>query len=832
MLKKPANINFDKELFKRSVINNVKTLYRKTLEEASDQQIFQAVAYSVKDVIVDNWMATQKEYEKKDPKTVYYLSMEFLMGRALGNNLINLKAYDEVAEALEELGVDINVVEDQEPDAALGNGGLGRLAACFLDSLATLGYSAYGCGIRYRYGMFKQQIRDGYQIEVPDNWLADGNPFELRRPEYAKEVKFGGYVNVYVDENGRNCFKQEGYQSVRAIPYDLPIVGYGNGIVNTLRIWDAEAVECFKLDSFDKGDYQKAVEQENLARNIVEVLYPNDNHYAGKELRLKQQYFFISASVQAAVAKYMRKHDDIRKFHEKVTFQLNDTHPTVAIAELMRILMDDYYLSWEEAWEVTTKTCAYTNHTIMAEALEKWPIELFSRLLPRIYQIVEEINRRFLEQVARQYPGNQQKIAKMAIIYDGQVKMAHLAIVAGYSVNGVARLHTEILKKQELKDFYEMMPEKFNNKTNGITQRRFLLHGNPLLASWVTNHVGSDWITDLSKISGLKIYADDEKAQREFMNIKYQNKVRLARYILEHNGIEVDPRSIFDVQVKRLHEYKRQLLNILHIMYLYNELKDHPEMDFYPRTFIFGAKAAAGYRNAKLTIKLINAVAEVVNNDPAIGGRIKVVFIEDYKVSNAEWIFAAADVSEQISTASKEASGTGNMKFMLNGAITLGTMDGANVEIVEEVGAENAVIFGLSSDEVIQYENYGGYNPMDIFNNDPDIRRVLMQLINGTFAPYDTELFRPLYNSLLNTQSTAKADMYFILKDFKPYAEAQRRIEAFYRDEKAWARSAILNVACSGKFSSDRTIQEYVDELWHLDKVVLPKPETERRSRF
>ena len=823
MLKKPAIQNFDKELFKRIVLNNIKTLYRKTLEEATDQQIFQAVAYSVKDVIVDNWMATQKEYEKKDPKTVYYLSMEFLMGRALGNDLINLQAYDEVAEALEELGVDINVVEDQEPDAALGNGGLGRLAACFLDSLATLGYAAYGCGIRYRYGMFKQQIRDGYQVEVPDNWLADGNPFELRRPEYAKEVKFGGYVNVYVDENGRNCFKQEGYQSVKAIPYDMPIVGYGNGIVNTLRIWDAEAVECFKLDSFDKGDYQKAVEQENLARNIVEVLYPNDNHYAGKELRLKQQYFFISASVQEAVAKYMRKHDDIRKFHEKVTFQLNDTHPTVAIAELMRILMDDYYLTWEEAWEVTTKTCAYTNHTIMAEALEKWPIELFSRLLPRIYQIVEEINRRFLEQVARQYPGNQQKIAKMAIIYDGQVKMAHLAIVAGYSVNGVARLHTEILKNQELKDFYEMMPEKFNNKTNGITQRRFLLHGNPLLASWVSNHVGNDWITDLSKISGLKIYADDEKAQREFMNIKYQNKVRLAKYILEHNGIQVDPRSIFDVQVKRLHEYKRQLLNILHIMYLYNELKDHPEKDFYPRTFIFGAKAAAGYRNAKLTIKLINAVADVVNNDPAIGGRIKVVFIEDYKVSNAEWIFAAADVSEQISTASKEASGTGNMKFMLNGAITLGTMDGANVEIVEEVGSDNAVIFGLSSDEVIRYENFGGYNPMEIFNNDPDIRRVLMQLINGTFAPYDTELFRPLYNSLLNTQSTSRADMYFILKDFKPYAEAQRRIEAFYRDEKAWARSAILNVACSGKFSSDRTIQEYVDDIWHLDKVVLPK---------
>ena len=823
MLKKPVLQKFDKELFKNSVIYNVKTLYRKTLEEATQQQIFQAVAYAIKDVIVDNWMNTQKEYAKQDPKTVYYLSMEFLMGRALGNNLINLQAYNDVAEALEDLGIDINLVEDQEPDPALGNGGLGRLAACFLDSLATMGYSAYGCGIRYRYGMFKQEIRDGYQIEVPDNWLADGNPFELRRPEYAKEVKFGGYVNVYVDENGRNNFKQEGYQSVKAIPYDMPIVGYGNGIVNTLRIWDAEPVECFQLESFDKGDYQKAVEQENLARNIVEVLYPNDNHYAGKELRLKQQYFFISASVQEAVEKYMRTHDDIRKFHEKVTFQLNDTHPTVAIAELMRILMDDYYLTWDEAWAVTTKTCAYTNHTIMAEALEKWPIELFSRLLPRIYQIVEEINRRFIAQVSQQYPGDQNKIAKMAIIYDGQVKMAHLAIVSGYSVNGVARLHTEILEKQELRDFYEMMPEKFNNKTNGITQRRFLLHGNPLLAQWVTDHVGNDWITDLSKISGLKIYAEDEKAQQEFMNIKYQNKVRLARYSLEHNGVEVDPRSIFDVQVKRLHEYKRQLLNILHIMYLYNELKNNPQMEFYPRTFIFGAKAAAGYRNAKLTIKLINAVADVVNNDPSIGGKIKVVFIEDYKVSNAEWIFAAADVSEQISTASKEASGTGNMKFMLNGALTLGTMDGANVEIVEEVGMENAFIFGLSSDEVIRFENYGGYNPMDIFNNDPDIRRVLMQLINGTFAPYDTELFRPLYNSLLNTQSTSKADMYFILKDFKPYAEAQRRVEAAYRDEANWAKSAILNVACSGKFSSDRTIQEYVDDIWHLDKVVLPK---------
>ena len=816
-------LKFDKELFKRSVLYNVRTLYRKTLEEATPQQIFQAVSYAIKDQIVENWMATQKAYEEEDPKMVYYMSMEFLMGRALGNNMINLQAYDTVKEALEELNLDINLVEDQEPDAALGNGGLGRLAACFLDSLATLGYPAYGCGIRYRYGMFKQQIRDGFQVEVPDNWLMDGNPFELRRPEYAKTVKFGGYVAVRT-ENGRSFFAQEGYQSVKAVPFDFPIVGYGNGIVNTLRIWDAEPVECFQLDSFDKGDYQKAVEQENLARNIVEVLYPNDNHYAGKELRLKQQYFFISASVQEAVAKYMRKHDDIRKFHEKVTFQLNDTHPTVAVPELMRILMDEYFLTWDEAWEVTTKTCAYTNHTIMAEALEKWPIELFSRLLPRIYQIVEEINRRFIKDIEAKYAGTdvnvQEKIRKMAIVYDGQVKMAHMAIVAGYSVNGVARLHTEILKKQELKDFYEMFPERFNNKTNGITQRRFLLHGNPLLAKWVTERIGDEWITDLSRISKLKVYADDEKAQQEFMNIKYQNKVRLAKYILEHNGVEVDPRSIFDVQVKRLHEYKRQLLNILHVMYLYNEIKEHPEMEFYPRTFIFGAKAAAGYRNAKLTIKLINSVADVVNNDASINGKLKVVFIENYNVSNAEMIFAAADVSEQISTASKEASGTGNMKFMLNGALTLGTMDGANVEIVEEVGEENAFIFGLSSDEVIQYENFGGYNPMDIFNNDQDIRKVLMQLINGTYSQ-DTELFRHLYNSLLNTFSTSKADTYFILKDFRSYAEAQKKVEAAYADEKAWAKSAILNVASSGKFTSDRTIQQYVDEIWNLDKVVL-----------
>ena len=818
-----TNEMFKKEAFKKSVKDNVKFLYRKTIEEATQEQIFQAVSYSVKDVIIDNWLATQKAYDEQDPKIVYYMSMEFLMGRALGNNLINLCAYGEVKEALEELGFDLNCIEDQEPDPALGNGGLGRLAACFLDSLATLNYAAYGCGIRYHYGMFKQKIQNGYQIEVPDNWLKNGYPFELRRPEYAKEVHFGGYVRVEYDpEKGGNKFIHEGYQAVKAIPYDMPITGYNNDVVNTLRIWDAEPIVDFELDSFDKGDYKKAVEQENLARNIVEVLYPNDNHYAGKELRLKQQYFFVSASLQAAIAKYKKKHGDIHKLYEKVTFQMNDTHPTVAVAELMRILMDEEGLGWDEAWEVTRKSVAYTNHTIMSEALEKWPIELFSRLLPRVYQIIEEINRRFILEIQAKYPGNYEKIKKMAIIYDGQVKMAHLAIAAGYSVNGVARLHTEILKNQELKDFYEMMPEKFNNKTNGITQRRFLLHANPLLADWITEHIGPDWVTDLPQLKKLAVYADDEKALQEFMNIKFKNKERLAKYILEHNGVEVDPHSIFDVQVKRLHEYKRQLLNILHVIYLYNQIKMHPEMEFYPRTFIFGAKASAGYATAKKIIKLINSVADVVNNAASINGKIKVVFIENYRVSNAEWIFAAADVSEQISTASKEASGTGNMKFMLNGAPTLGTMDGANVEIVEEVGAENAFIFGLSSDEVINYENNGGYDPNVIYNTDEEIRQVLMQLINGTFSS-DTELFRDLYDSLLNTKNTDRADRYFILADFRSYADAQKRVEAAYRDEKGWAKKALLNTACSGKFTSDRTIQEYVDDIWHLDKVIVRK---------
>jgi starch phosphorylase len=814
---------FDKDTFKETVKDNVKILYRKTIEEAEPQQIFQAVSYTVKDIIIDDWLATQEEYRKKDAKTVYYMSMEFLMGRALGNNLINMTAYKEVREALNEMNIDLNVLEDQEPDAALGNGGLGRLAACFMDSLASLNYPAYGCGIRYRYGMFKQKIENGYQVETPDNWLKDGNPFELCREEYAKEVRFGGTIRFEKDEEtGKDIFIQENYESVRAIPYDMPIVGYGNNVVNTLRIWDAEAITNFSLESFDRGDYHKAVEQENLAKMIVDVLYPNDNHYAGKELRLKQQYFFISASLQAMIAKYKKRHDDIKELHSKVVIQMNDTHPTVAVPELMRLLIDVEGLTWEEAWEVTRKTCAYTNHTIMSEALEKWPVDLFARLLPRIFQIVQEIDRRFIGEIRVKYSGNEDKIKAMSIIRDNQVRMANMAIIAGFSVNGVARLHTEILKNQELKDFYDMMPEKFNNKTNGITQRRFLLHGNPLLSDWITDKIGDAWITDLSKIGNLKPLVNDEQIRREFMQIKYQNKIRLAKYIKDNNGIDVDPNSIFDVQVKRLHEYKRQLLNILHIMYLYNQIKEHPEMSFYPRTFIFGAKAAAGYLRAKETIKLINSVARVVNNDRSINGKLKIVFIEDYRVSNAELIFAAADVSEQISTASKEASGTGNMKFMLNGAPTLGTMDGANVEIVEEVGLENAFIFGLSSEEVIQFEQNKDYNPVDIYLNDWELKRVVDQLMDGTYAEGNHDMYKNLYNSLLNTQNTDRADAYFILKDFRSYAEAQKKVEASYRDSHKWSKISIMNTACSGKFTSDRTIEEYVKDIWKLEKVLVP----------
>ena len=814
------NINIDKKHLKETIIDNVKVLFRKEISEASNEQVYQALSYAIKDIIMDEWIATHKEYDKQDAKVVYYMSMEFLIGRALGNNIINICAVDTVKEVLDELGFDLNTIEDMEPDPALGNGGLGRLAACFLDSLASLGYPAYGAGIRYHYGMFKQQIENGYQIEKPDDWLKNGFPFEVKRDEYACEVRFGGDVHVeFVD--GKTKFVQKDFGSVRAVPYDMPVVGYNNNVINTLRIWDAEPIVNFSLEEFDKGEYHKAIEQENLARNICNVLYPNDNHYSGKELRLKQQYFFISATLQTALKKFKQKHDNIYDLPNKVIFQMNDTHPTVAVPELMRLLLDEEGLDWDAAWSIATKCLAYTNHTIMSEALEKWPIDLFRALLPRVYQIVEEIDRRFNEQIKAHFGNDESKIADMAILYNNQVRMAFMAIVASFSVNGVAKLHTEILKHQELKNFYEMMPEKFNNKTNGITQRRFLLHANPKLAAWISDKIGENWITDLSELAKLKPYIDDEKAQEEFMQIKYENKLRLIEYIKEHNGIELDPNSIFDIQIKRLHEYKRQLLNILNVMSLYNKLKENPDMDIVPRSFIFGAKAAAGYRRAKLTIKLINAVADVVNNDKSIKGKIKVVFIEDYRVSNAEILFAAADLSEQISTASKEASGTGNMKFMLNGALTIGTMDGANVEIVEEVGMENAFIFGLSSDEVIAYEKNGNYNPVEIYDSNPEVKKVLMQLIDGFYSPEDKDLFRDIYDSLLNTNSSDIADTYFILKDFDSYKEARERADRAYRDKKAWARMALTQTANAGKFSSDRTIEEYVRDIWNLKKITV-----------
>ena len=805
----------------REVVSRVKTMFRKDFGEATKLEIYQACAEVVNDIIIDNWLTTQKEFTKQDPKCVYYMSMEFLIGRLLGNNMINMRGYTEVMDALNDLGVDINEIEDQEPDPALGNGGLGRLAACFLDSLATLQYPAYGCGIRYHYGMFKQKIENGFQEEVPDDWLKTRYPFELERSEYEFEVKFGGWVRYEGQPDGSTKYIHEGYNSVIATPYDMPITGFDNGMVNTLMIWDAKPKEVFRLQSFEKGDYTKAVEDMNLARNLTEVLYPNDNHIQGKELRLKQQYFFVSASLQRALQKYMRFHEDIHNLPEKVVFQMNDTHPTLTVAELMRLLMDEYGLGWDEAWEITTHCVAYTNHTIMSEALEKWPQDIFKALLPRIFMIVEEINRRFCDDIRAKFPGDEDRVGRMAILADGQVKMAHMAIAASYSVNGVAALHTEILKNVSLHDFYEMYPEKFNNKTNGITQRRFLMHGNYLLSDWVISKIGRGWITDLSQMEKLTRYLNDEKSLKEFMDIKLQNKKRLAKYIYEHNGIEVNPNSIFDVQVKRLHEYKRQLLNILHVMYLYNQLKEHPENELYPHTFIFGAKASAGYENAKLIIKLINNVAAVINNDKSIDGKIKVVFIEDYRVSNAEWIFAAADVSEQISTASKEASGTGNMKFMLNGAVTIGTMDGANVEMYQEVGPDNMFIFGMSSEEVIAHEKNNDYDPVIEMENNHHIRKVLTQLVNGYYSMDNPELFRPIYNSLLNTECTSRADMYFVLKDFASYCEAHDKIQDAYFNKKKWAQMALTNVAHVGKFSSDRTIQEYVDDIWHLDKLEL-----------
>ena len=802
-----------KETIKNAVVDSLRNLFRKTVDTATDVEIYEAAVYALRTVFTEKWIKTHDEYREKDVKVVYYLSMEFLMGRFFGNSVMNLMMYDTVREALEELGFDYNSIENTEPDPGLGNGGLGRLAACFLDSLSTMEYPAYGCGIRYHYGIFEQKIENGYQVEKPDNWLANGDFWSIKRTEYEAEVKFGGDVRTEIKDNGELKFIQENYSSVIAVPYDYPVIGYGNNTVNTLRLWEARPKNFFDLQSFNAGNYAKALEEQNIANTITEVLYPADEHIQGKELRLRQQYFFISATVQRVIARFKKDHDDFSLLPDKVAFQLNDTHPSIAVAELMRVLVDENDVPWDKAWEITTKVCAYTNHTIMSEALEKWPVELFSRLLPRIYMIIEEINRRFCIELVQKYGNNPGKIHDMSIIADGQIKMAYLAIVGSHSVNGVAKLHTEILKKQELKDFYEFYPDKFNNKTNGITQRRWLLHANRPLAGLITDTIGDGWIRDLDELNKLLPMADNREFREKFMDIKRANKRALAEYIKMTNGVDIDPESIYDIQVKRLHEYKRQLLNVLHIIHLYFRLKAEPEMDITPRTFIFGAKAAAGYRMAKDIIKLINSVAEVVNNDPDVNGKIKVVFMANYCVSLAERLIPATDVSEQISTAGKEASGTGNMKFMLNGAVTIGTMDGANVEIHDEVGEENIIIFGLSSEETARMSREHSYNPWDMYHSDERIRRVMDSLVDGTFAPDNPELFRGVFNSLLGSD---RSDEYFVLKDFASYVEAQERLERIYKNKDEWARMAVINTAKSGKFSSDRTIREYAKEIWNL----------------
>jgi len=807
-----------KEQFKEELAANVRSLSRNTLNRATTRQIHDGLALTVRNLVTDKWIATHEEYNRGDVKTLYYLSMEFLMGRFLGNTLLALGEDEEVREIFKELGLDYNEIEDAEKDPGLGNGGLGRLAACFLESLSTLKYPAYGCGIRYRFGIFEQDIIDGHQVEKPDNWLEFGDTWGIKRSEYSCDVNFFGNVAAHKNEDGSTKFTLENPQTVVAIPYDYPILGYGNNTVNTLRLWDAQAKNTFDLQSFNQGNYSKAVEDENLARQLCEVLYPADEHISGKELRLKQQYFFISASLQTSLAKFMEMHEDLNQLPDKIVFQMNDTHPSVTVAELMRILMDDYGLAWNQAWEITQKTCAYTNHTILPEALETWPAELLSRLLPRIYMIIEEINRRFCAELVYKYGEDPDKIRSMAIIADGKVRMANLAVVGSYSVNGVAAIHTEILKASVFKDFYNVWPERFNNKTNGITQRRWLLHCNPELSTLIRNTIGNDFATDLDELQKLVPYADDKAFRDEFMKIKRNNKARLSDYILAECGIKVDPDSIFDIQIKRLHEYKRQLLNALHVLDLYYQLKINPSFDMQPRTFIFSAKAAASYHRAKLIIKLINDIAELVNNDPGIDGKIKVLFMKNYRVSLAERLIPAADLSEQISTAGKEASGTGNMKFMLNGAITIGTMDGANVEIFEEVGDENIFIFGMSVEEVQALYRSGQYSPWDIYNMNHNLRKALTSLIDGSLNPRDPNMFREIYEMLLNGTG-GRADEYFILKDYESYAEAQLRADTAYRDKDRWAKSAVLNTARSGKFSSDRTIKQYANEIWKLNPV-------------
>lgn len=804
----------DKEEFKARFIDKLKTLQGKSLEEASALDKYQALSAIVRDFISKKWVDTNQCYKQDIEKQVYYFSVEFLIGRLLGTNLLNLNLQGICAEGLAELGIDVNELEQQEADAGLGNGGLGRLAACFLDSLASLGLPGHGCGIRYKYGLFEQKIVNGYQVENPDNWLKNGNMWEFRKPDKAVKVRFGGTVRTeYSDAQLK--FIHEGYDTVLAVPYDIPIIGYQNNTVNTLRLWSAEtAEEQFDLTSFNKGDYLQGLEYRYAVEAISEILYPEDSYYGGRVLRLKQEYFFVSAGLQSIIRRFKRHHQSIHNLTDHVAVHINDTHPALCIPELMRILLDEEGFEWDEAWRITINTISYTNHTIMPEALEKWPIEIFQSLLPRLYMIVIEINERFCKELWNHYPGDWDKIRHMAVVADGYVKMANLAVVGSYSVNGVAKIHTEILKKDVMRDFYLHYPYKFNNKTNGITHRRWLVKSNPALAALITERISASWIYHPTDLRNLCRYANEPVLQQRIRAIKRDNKIQLANYIKNKYGITLNVDSIFDVQVKRIHAYKRQLLNALHIMYIYNQLRENPDMAIIPRTFIFAGKAAPGYYLAKQTIKLINAVAELVNRDSRIQDKIKVVFLENYSVSLGELIFAAADVSEQISTASKEASGTGNMKFMMNGAVTCGTLDGANIEIRDEVCSDNIIIFGLTADEVLSYNQNGTYRAMDIYNSDPLLRQVIDQLTND-FLPAPHEEFKALQDGLLHN------DEYFVLKDFEAYRAAQQKIDVRFGDQEVWARMCINNIACSGKFSSDRTVSEYAIGIWKVRPLMI-----------
>ena len=806
----------DKESFKEAYLNKLQTMYGKNLDEASLNDRYVALGSLIRDCIHSNWTKTNRQYNEKGEKQLYYFSIEFLLGKLLEMNLLNTGLTQVCTEALHDLGIEIDDIIQEEPDAGLGNGGLGRLASCFLDSMAALSLPGHGCGIRYKYGLFEQKVVHNNQVEVPDNWLKDGYIWEYRKSNKSVEVRFGGQVSRVEGTDGTVRYDHERYETVLAVPYDIPIVGYQNNTVNTLRLWSAELEESdFNFASFNRSDYLKAVEYKHSVERISKILYPDDSFLEGRLLRLKQEYFFVSAGLQSILRRFKRKNYKIKELPEKIAVHINDTHPALAVPELMRLLMDIEGLNWDEAWQITTRTISYTNHTIMPEALETWPVEMLKTLLPRIYMIIEEINEQFCRELWDKYPGEWKYIGGMAVIADGLIHMARLAVVGTYSVNGVAQLHTDILRKHIMHDFHKYYPYKFNNKTNGITHRRWLLKANPRLAGLISNVIGENWIRYPIELLGLCKFAADPAFKGQLAEIKLQNKLRLAKFIQEKHGIAVNVHSIFDVQIKRIHAYKRQILNALHIMHLYNQLKENPNFDMIPRTFIFAGKAAPSYYIAKQTVKLINILGSVINNDKEIKDKLKVVFLENYSVSLGEMIFPAADVSEQISTASKEASGTGNMKFMMNGAITLGTLDGANVEIKEAVGEEDIVIFGLTAQQALNYYSYGGYNAWDIYNGDNRIKKVMEQLVNG-FLPNEKEEFRPLYNYLLQNN-----DEFFVLKDFAGYSQAQLLIEEKFRDRQQWLAMCVRNIAHSGNFSSDRTISEYAVGIWKIKPSIV-----------